>query len=184
MNLSLKKNRASKQLLWIGIVSIVMFFGGLTSAYIVRKAEGGWLEFNMPVWFTISTVAIVISSALLIFAAQNVKSGKTATSLLLGTLILGVFFSYSQVKGWGDLVGQGVYLTGVGSNASGSFIYAITLMHLLHLIGGLVALAITTVKSSQGKYSQDNYLGIQLTSIYWHFLGILWLYLFLFFTYS
>jgi len=184
MQLNLKKNKASKQLLWIGIVSIVMFFGGLTSAYIVRKAEGGWLEFEMPVWFTISTIAIIVSSALLLFAAQNVKSGKSATTLLLGTLFLGILFSYSQIQGWGDLVAQGVYLTGEGSNASGSFIYAITLMHLLHLIGGLVALLITTKKSKQGNYSKDNYLGIQLASIYWHFLGILWLYLFLFFNYS
>lgn len=184
MQLNLKKNKASKQLLWIGIVSIVMFFGGLTSAYIVRKAEGGWLEFEMPVWFTISTVAIVVSSALLLFASQNVKAGKSGTSLLLGTLLLGLFFSFSQIQGWGDLVAQGVYLTGEGSNASGSFIYAITLMHLLHLIGGLIALTITTIKSKIGKYTKDNYLGIQLVSIYWHFLGLLWLYLFLFFTYS
>jgi len=184
MQLTLKKNKTSKQLLWIGIVSIVMFFAGLTSAYIVRKAEGGWLEFEMPVWFTISTVAIVASSALLLFAAQNARAGRSATNLLLGTLAIGVFFTYSQVQGWDDLVAQGVYLTGEGSNASGSFIYALTLMHLLHLIGGLIALGITTVKSKQGKYTKDNYLGIQLTSIYWHFLGILWLYLFLFFTYA
>jgi cytochrome c oxidase subunit 3 len=119
-----------------------------------------------------------------LFAAQNVKAGKSGTSLLLGTLLLGILFSFSQIQGWGDLVAQGVYLTGEGSNASGSFIYAITLMHLLHLIGGLIALTITTIKSKIGKYTKDNYLGIQLVSIYWHFLGLLWLYLFLFFTYS
>ena len=61
-----------------------------------------------------------------------------------------------------------------------SFIYVITLAHLLHLVGGLIALSVTTIKSKQGKYSKENYLGIGLTSIYWHFLGLLWLYLFLF----
>jgi len=184
MNLALKKNKTSKQLLWIGIVGIVMFFAGLTSAYIVRKAEGNWLEFEMPVWFTISTVAIVASSTLLWFSLQNIKDGRSATNLLFGTLILGLFFTYSQVQGWDQLVSEGVYLTGEGSNPSGSFIYVITLSHLLHLVGGLIALGVTIVKSKRGKYSKENYLGIELTSIYWHFLGVLWLYLFLFFSYS
>lgn len=184
MQLAIKHNKATKQLLWIGIAAIIMFFAGLTSAYIVRKAEGNWLEFEMPVWFTISTVAIIASSALLVFAWQNVKEGKNTFNLLLGTLILGLFFTYSQVQGWEELVSEGVYLTGEGSNPSGSFIYVLTLAHLLHLIGGLVALCITSIKAKQGKYTKENYLGIQLTSIYWHFLGILWLYLFLFFSYT
>ena len=66
---------------------------------------------------------------------------------------------------------QGVYLTGEGSNPSGSFIYVITLAHLIHLLGGLVALGITTVKSKLNIYSKENYLGIELISIYWHFIG-------------
>ena len=60
----------------------------------------------------------------------------------------------SQVQGWEDLVAQGVYLTGEGSNPSGSFIYVITLAHLCHLIGGLLALSITTLKSKLNKYSK------------------------------
>ena len=73
MDTALRKNKTYKQLLWIGIGSIVMFFGGLTSAYIVRKAEGNWLEFEMPIWFTISTIAVILSSASLWFALQNIK---------------------------------------------------------------------------------------------------------------
>tara|TARA_B100001142_G_scaffold249235_1_gene249219 strand:- start:145 stop:699 length:555 start_codon:yes stop_codon:yes gene_type:complete len=184
MQIVLKKHKTLKQLLWIGIGSIVMFFGGLTSAYIVRKAEGNWLEFEMPVWFTISTVTIIVSSLLLWFSLQNIKDGKSPTNLLFGTLITGIFFTYSQIQGWEDLVVSGVYLTGEGSNPAGSFIYVLTLAHLLHLIGGLIALSITTVKAKQEKYSKDNYIGIELISIYWHFIGLLWLYLFLFFSYS
>ena len=151
MEISLKKNKTLKQLLWIGIGSIVMFFGGLTSAYIVRKAEGNWLEFEMPNWFTISTIIIIISSALLWLSLQNIKKGKSSTNLLIGTLITGLFFTYSQVQGWNYLVANGIYLTGEGSNPAGSFIYVITLAHLLHLIGGIVALCITTIKSIQYK---------------------------------
>ena len=184
METALRKNKTYKQLLWIGIGSIVMFFGGLTSAYIVRKAEGNWLEFEMPIWFTISTIAVILSSASLWFDLQNIKKDKSATNLLLTTLIIGLFFTFSQVQGWEDLVAKGVYLTGEGSNPSGSFIYVLTLAHLMHLLGGLVALSITTVKSKLNKYSKEDYLGIELISIYWHFIGLLWLYLFLFFSYS
>ena len=183
MEITLIKNKASKQLLWIGIGSIVMFFAGLTSAYIVRKAEGNWLEFDIPIWFTISTIAVITSSATLWFALQNIKEDKSATNFLMATLAIGLTFTFSQVQGWEDLVAKGVYLTGEGSNPSGSFIYVITLAHLLHLIGGLVALTITTLKSKLNYYSKDNYLGIELISIYWHFIGVLWLYLFLFFSY-
>jgi len=184
MEISLIKNKASKQLLWIGIGSIVMFFAGLTSAYIVRKAEGNWLEFDMPLWFTISTICVIASSATLWFALHNIKENKPATNFLIATLIIGLTFTFSQVQGWDDLVAKGVYLTGEGSNPSGSFIYVISLAHLLHLIGGLIALTITTLKSKLNHYSKDNYLGIELISIYWHFIGLLWLYLFLFFSYS
>ena len=184
MDITLRKNKTYKQLLWIGIGSIVMFFGGLTSAYIVRKAEGNWLEFDMPIWFTISTIAVIASSASLWFALQNIKKDKSATNLLLTTLIIGLIFTFSQTQGWEDLVANGVYLTGEGSNPSGSFIYVLTLAHLMHLLGGLIALSITTIKSKLNKYSKDNYLGIELISTYWHFIGFLWLYLFLFFSYS
>ena len=184
MNSTLINNKTYKQLLWVGIGSIVMFFGGLTSAYIVRKAEGNWLEFQMPIWFTLSTIAVIASSLSLWCALHNIKKDKSATNFLATTLIIGLTFTFSQVQGWKDLVYQGVYLTGEGSNPSGSFIYVITLAHLIHLLGGIVALSITTFKSKLNIYSKENYLGIELISIYWHFIGLLWLYLFLFFSYS
>ena len=184
MEITLRKNKTYKQLLWIDIGSIVMFFGGQTSAYIVRTAEGNWLEFEMPIWFTFSTIAAIASSMSLWFALQNIKKGKSATNFLITTLSIGLLFTLSQIQGWEDLVAKGVYLTGEGSNPSGSFIYVITLAHLMHLIGGLIALSVTTIKSKLNKYSKENYLGIELISTYWHFIGLLWLYLFLFFSYS
>ena len=71
--MNLIKNRSLKQLLWVGIGAIVMFFAGLTSAYIVRKAEGNWTEFFLPDWFLFSTITIVISSIVLIIAKQKIK---------------------------------------------------------------------------------------------------------------
>jgi cytochrome c oxidase subunit 3 len=158
------KEKALKQLLWVGIVSISMFFAGLTSAFIVRKAEGNWTEFILPDWFIASTAVIIL----------------TIFNLLFTTLVLGIIFSYFQFEGWGQLTNQGIYLTGEGSNVAGSFLYVLTLSHLVHLAGGLIALVFSSVKSKLNLYSIDNCLGLDLTINYWHFLTVLWLYLFIF----
>jgi cytochrome c oxidase subunit 3 len=110
----------------------------------------------------------------------QLKKEKSIFGLVFTVLILGILFSYFQIKGWQQLTNQGIYLTGVGSNISGSFLYILTLTHLLHLAGGLVGLCISTIKSKQNLYSINNYLGLELTAIYWHFLTILWVILFAF----
>jgi len=181
--MNLIQNRSLKQLLWIGIGSIVMFFAGLTSAYVVRKPEGNWVEFLLPDWFLYSTMIIVLSSIMLILAKRRIHAHTVSSNLLLGTFFLGIIFSYFQFRGWQELTNQGVFLTGEGSNVSGSFLYVITLAHLIHLIGGLIAILITAIKTRGGKYSSKDCLGLDLTSIYWHFVGLLWIYLFVFLKY-
>ena len=153
---------------------------GLTSAYIVRKAEGNWLEFILPDWFLYSTVTIISSSVLLIIARFYINKEKPIIQLVLTTFLLGVLFSYFQFRGWQELTMQGVFLTGEGSNVAGSFLYVITLAHLVHLLGGLIALVVTLINARAGRYTSNNYLGFELTSNYWHFLGLLWVYLFFF----
>ncbi len=174
------KNRSLKQLLWIGIGAIIMFFAGLTSAYIVRKAEGNWLEFILPDWFFYSTVTIVSSSIFLIVARSFINKEKPINQLVLASFISGCLFSYFQFKGWQELTMYGVFLTGEGSNVAGSFLYVITLAHLVHLLGGLIALLFILINAIRGKYTSNNYLGFELASNYWHFLGLLWVYLFCF----
>ena len=181
--MNLIKDRSLKQLLWIGIGSIMMFFAGLTSAYVVRKPQGNWVEFILPDWFLFSTIIIIISSVSLAIAKTKIHTKKLSSRLVLTTFILGIIFSYFQFMGWHELTSQGVFLTGEGSNVAGSFLYVLTLSHLVHLIGGLVALLITTINSVKGKYTSENHLGLELTSTYWHFLGLLWLYLFFFLKY-
>ena len=181
--MNLIKNRSLKQLLWIGIGSITMFFAGLTSAYVVRKPQGNWDEFLLPEWFLYSTIVIALSSTILIVAKTRIEHKKVSSNLILGTFFLGIIFSYFQFRGWQALTNQGVFLTGEGSNVSGSFLYVLTLAHLIHLIGGLIAILITAIKASKGKYSPKDCLGFDLTSIYWHFVGLLWIYLFVFLKY-
>ena len=180
--LRLARRKASKPLLWIGIVSIVMLFAGLTSAYVVRAQNGNWLVFQLPPILLIST-AIIVTSSLTMFLAQKAikKNNFQLTSIaLLLTLLLGIAFFYTQYAGWKELSAQGIYFAGKFSNASGSFLIVIAFLHLLHMIGGLIALTVSLTKSLLKKYSSSDSLGIELTAIYWHFLDILWVYLFLF----
>ncbi len=169
----------SKVLLWICIVSIIMLFAGLTSAYIVRQAEGNWVEFSLPRIFIFSTLIIFFSSITLHIALISVKKNnfRNLLTFLIITLGLGLAFCFTQFLGWSRLVEQEIYFVG---NPSGSFLYVITALHLAHLLGGIIYLLVLITDAIRMKYNSGNYLPVQLGSIYWHFLDILWIYLFVF----
>jgi cytochrome c oxidase subunit III len=176
------QRKTAKPLLYIGIVSIVMLFAGLTSAYVVRADNGNWLVFSLPPIAIISTAIIISSSLTLLVAQLAIKKNNylvTSTALFI-TLGLGVAFFFTQWEAWRQLTAQGIHFFGKYSNASGSFLYLIAVVHLLHMIGGLISLSVSLTKSLLKKYSAADYLGIELTAIYWHFLDLLWVYLFLF----
>jgi cytochrome c oxidase subunit 3 len=176
------QRKTAKPLLYVGIVSIVMLFAGLTSAYVVRADNGNWLVFQLP-GITILSTAIIVSSSLSLWLAQwAIKRDKfRLTSLaLFVTLVLGISFFFTQYEGWKQLTAQGIYFIGKYSNASGSFLYLIALVHLAHMLGGILALLVSFTKSLLKRYSSADYLGLELTAIYWHFLDLLWVYLFLF----
>lgn len=172
-----------KILLWLAMVSMVMMFAGLTSGYIVRQAEDNWVVFELPKIFYFSTGFIILSSISMQLAFMAVKNNNLAglrTGLIV-TLGLGLAFSFTQFTAWSELVNMGVYFTG---NPSGSFLYVITGLHLAHLVGGIIYLMVVSTRSLQGKYNKENYLPVELCTIYWHFLDGLWLYLFVFLLYA
>ncbi|MFN8115585.1 MAG: cytochrome c oxidase subunit 3 [Bacteroidia bacterium] len=184
-DLKAAQQKASKPLLWVGIISIVMMFAGLTSAYVVRADNGNWLIFNLPNAFYISTAVIITSSITMFYAYRMAKNNNNKGTVigLLATFVLGLLFAYFQYSGWGELYSKNIVFGGKSSNASGSFLYLITFLHLLHLFAGLISLLVTLKNSIKGKYNAENTLGLELCSIYWHFLDILWVYLFLFLYY-
>lgn len=175
----LKSNVA---LMWFGIVSIVMLFAGLTSAYIVRRGEGNWQDFEVPTQFYYSTAVILMSSLTFIQAINALKKNdvKRFKLLMLATLLFAISFVFTQFSGYAALVKMGIYLVG---NASGAYMYALTGMHLAHLIGGVISIIFIIIKSLLNKYSSENWHGVYVASMYWHFLGILWVFLFLFLNY-
>lgn len=177
------RRKTSKQMLWVGIISIFMVFAGLTSAYVISTSREDWVSFNLPIAFYISTALILASSICFILAKKAIqKDAKSQTSLFLSmTLVLGIGFVVSQFMGFKELIEAGLYFTGNQSNIATSFIYVITVTHLVHVIAAILVLVFVVVKQLKGAYSKEAYLGIEMGGIFWHFLDILWVYLFLFF---
>ena len=202
------KVKASKGLMWFGIISITMLFAGLTSAYIVRQGEGKWVQFALPELFKISTILIVLSSVTMQWAVRAIKRNnkKTLKVAISLTAALGIGFVLFQYLSWSQLVSQGIYLVGqvkdihtqfqyipagketateVGTtgNVAASFLYVITGLHVAHLLGGMIAIFVVLSHALFGKYSETNYKGVSICAIYWHFLDGLWVYLYLFLLY-
>ena len=176
---------AKKQLLYWGMASMVIFFGAFCSYYLVMHDNTNWFVFNLPSLFFISTAIIILSSGTMFWAQQSAKNGQLATikTAMLVTLILGIAFCVCQVEAWKTLYAQGVYFAGKRSSIAGSILYVITFMHFLHVIAGLLALSVTWINAVRNKYTTQNYLGLSLCGIFWHFLDVLWVILFLFLYY-
>lgn len=167
--------------LWLFMATVVMLFASWTSAYIVRQAEGNWQFFELPGIFTFSTGIILISSITMqigYFAAKSNSTGRLQLMLII-TAVLGVLFLGAQVLGWGDLVSKSVYFVG---NPSGSFVYVITGFHGLHIVSALIFLLIVMRSASSDRIHSGNLAQIEMCTTYWHFLGFLWVYLYIFLT--
>ncbi len=165
--------------MWLFMASVMMLFMALTSAYIVRQAEGNWIYFELPSLFYTTSVIIVLSSVTLqwaFFAAKKDQTG-TVKIMLSITSVLGVAFLVGQFFGWKQLVGNSIYLVG---NPSGSFLYILTGLHGLHIISAIIFLLIMLNASFKGKVHSGNMVKTEMCTTYWHFLGGLWLYLFIF----
>ena len=177
-----KHRRARKMMLLFSLLSITMTFAGLTSAYIVSKARPDWLkDFELPDYFIISTLIIISSSITMWLAKKNVKKklvSKTSFWIAI-TFLLSIFFFLSQFLGFQELINKGYYFTGAQSTVTTSFLYVLALLHLVHVFAGVIVLIVVFVNNKNKKYN-DETLGFELAETFWHFLGFLWLYLFVF----
>jgi cytochrome c oxidase subunit 3 len=178
-----KKSRSAKLILLFAMASMTMMFAGLTSAFVVSKSRVDWLkDFQLPSAFYWSTI-VIIGCSLTFYLAKNAiqKDERSKTTMfLLTTLGLGIVFVLLQFVGFGQIVSQGYYFTGQASSITTTFLYIVTVTHLLHLAGGIISLLIIIYNHFKQKYNSTQTLGIELGAMYWHFLDILWVYLFLF----
>ncbi len=177
------KRKSAKPMLWVAMISMVMFFAGLTSAFVISMERDDWVSFDLPSSLYISTVLIILSSVTIFFSQKLLKKDKLPASflLLIATFILGLGFIWFQYDGFLELKSKGLYFTGKQSTVSTSFIIGITFMHILHLIAGVIVLLVVIYNHYKKKYSSADTLGFELGAIFWHFVDVLWIYLFLFF---
>jgi cytochrome c oxidase subunit III len=169
--------------MWLFIVSIIMLFAAFTSAYLVRKAEGNWVEFDLPNLFTYSTIVLLASSVSMHFAYLAAKKDQfNALRISISiTFVLGLIFLIMQFYGWIQLVEKNVFFVG---NPSGSFVYVLSGLHGLHLISGLIVLLVALVAAFRLKINAKALTQIKICTTYWHFLDALWVYLFLFLVFN
>lgn len=168
--------------MWLFMASVAMLFLAWTSAYLVKRGEPGWSSFEMPFEFSLSSVLIVLSSLSMIYAHRSAgKDQFEAAKLGMGvTSLLGLAFLVFQFLGWKAMVEQGYHFTGMGSNTSSSFIYVLTFFHGLHLVSAIIFLLVVFVRVFRMEIHSKNMASMEMCSTYWHFLGVLWLYLFVF----
>ncbi len=215
-------------MMWLGVVSIVMMFSGLTSGYVVLQADNYWVKFDLPNGFWISTALIIVSSLTMFLAMRAVRKNETAKIkyYLLLTLGLGLGFMGSQSKAWSQLIYQGNFFVGKISdlrgeygkdyvimnqgaqlnyidgnfyaasdkslaeplnekinhkfNTASGYLYVLTALHFVHVFVGIIVLLVVLFNAYSNKYSSENTVGMEVASIYWHFLDGLWVYLFFF----
>jgi cytochrome c oxidase subunit III len=169
--------------MWVALAGVAMMFTALTSAYVVRAGTSNdWRAIAAPRLLWLSTALIILSSLAFEVARRTLKSGHTSAyqRWLLLTVLLGLGFLAAQLLAWRQLVGQGIY---IGSNPHSAFFYVLTGAHGLHLLGGVLALDFLLLRSRR-KLSEEHGMAkrqaiVNAVALYWHFMGGLWIYLFL-----
>ncbi|MHA7841905.1 MAG: cytochrome c oxidase subunit 3 [Winogradskyella sp.] len=181
-----KTARSKKMMLWFGVGSLIMSFSALISAFIVsskQRKDKDWLSnYDLPTAFYVSVAIIIISSLTFILAKKALKQNnkQMTTVWLLVTLVLGVGFIFSQLEGFRQIIQTGYNFTGPTSNITMSYIYLIAVVHILHVIAGLICIVVVIYNHFKQKYNANNMLGLELAANFWHFVDLLWLVLFLF----
>ena len=175
---------ASRSGIWVAIFAITMSFAAFTSALFVREGSAGdWTHIALPPILYANTLALLLSSVMLNMSRRNIAARPVmeshavtkAMGWLVATLVLGLLFIAGQYEAWRQLAAQGLYLS---TNPSSSFFYVFTGMHIVHLLGGVAAL-VYLMGQLAGSYTTFRRAAFENTAIYWHFMGVLWLYLFL-----
>jgi len=183
-NNKLKVDRSKKMMLWFGMISLTMSFLGITSGYIVSKERADWLtDFQIPEAFYISLFVILLSSITFYYAKKYViaQQKKQGMIFLIITFLLGITFIILQFKGFSEIISNGYFFTGSESTITTSFIYLVVLLHLTHMLAALISVLVVIYNHYKQRYTIGNTVGIEIATTFWHFVDVLWIYLFLFF---
>jgi cytochrome c oxidase subunit 3 len=161
----------------IGIVSILMFFMALASAFLLRRGiSGDWVPVHLPRVLWVNTVVLLASSFTLELARRRLSHAKLRAfrTMWAVTTALGMLFLAGQLFAWRQLVGSGIFLA---SNPGSSFFYILTGAHAVHLFGGIAALMFVSFRKFENAQVSLS-TAAEITSHYWHFMDALWVFLF------
>ena len=169
--------------MWLFLASVIMLFAAWTSAYLVRRADGNWQVFDLPSMFYTSSLIIILSSIAMHMSYASAKKDNPNQVKIWVTItaVLGLLFLVAQLIGWQQLINNRIHFS--GGNPSASFVYVLSGMHGVHLISAVIFLGVVWNSARQLKISSKNLAQIEMCTTYWHFLGALWLYLFVFLLY-
>lgn len=155
--------------MFLGLAGISMLFIALTSSYVVREGfDPGWEAIRMPALLPVNTIVLLVSSVTM-GRAQRAADAVLASRWLKLTLLLGLVFLAGQALVWRQLSAAGIYLS---TSAHGSFVYLLSALHGLHILGGIVVVNWALLKKPEGLSRV-----VRVAAIYWHFMDGLWVYL-------
>jgi len=165
----------------VGVFAITMSFAAFTSALFVREGTSDWSHLALPGVLYLNTIVLLASSATLEHARRmmaTVRAGqgtRKASAWVIITLLLGLGFCAGQVLAWEELQSQGIYLA---TNPNSSFFYLLTFLHALHVLVGIFVLVYLAGRLVASHTTLRRSL-VDNTAVYWHFIGVLWVYLLL-----
>jgi cytochrome c oxidase subunit 3 len=181
--LARQAERASRSGIWVGLFAITMSFAAFSSALFVRQGTMDWTHIVLPSVLYLNTLILLASSATLEVARRSLtatspvgsNAARKASAWVILTLLLGLAFCAGQFAAWRDLRAQGIYLA---TNPNSSFFYVLTFIHALHVFAGIAALVYLAgrLTASHSTFRRSLF---ENTAIYWHFMAVLWAYLFL-----
>jgi cytochrome c oxidase subunit III len=176
------QERASSSGIWVGVFAITMSFAAFSSALFVREGTTDWSHLALPSVLYFNTLVLLASGLTLEGARRALASSghhaegtRKASAWVLITLLLGLGFCAGQFHAWQELRAEGIYLA---TNPNSSFFYLLTFLHALHVLMGILVLAYLAGRLMASHTTLRRSL-FDNTAIYWHFMGVLWLYLLL-----
>jgi len=180
---STSADRASRSGIWVGIFAISMSFAAFSSALFVRQGTPDWTHIVMPSVLYLNTFLLLASSVTLEISRRSLATAtliesdhaRRARIWLLATFALGIAFCAGQYFAWQQLRAAGFYLA---TNPNSSFFYVLTFIHVLHVLVGVAAIVylLGRLMASHSTFRRSLF---ENTAVYWHFIGVLWVYLFL-----
>jgi cytochrome c oxidase subunit 3 len=158
---------------WMFLATILMLFAAFTSAYVVRRSGSDWASIDLPQMLWVNT-AVLIASSLALEGGRRARSRGRSVSARWGLSVaigLGLLFLVGQLTVWRELVGRGVYLP---TSPHSAFVYILSGIHGLHILAGLLLLVYTLTKMDRRAATRL----LMASATFWHFLAVLWIYLF------